>query len=139
MAEEHVVIPKERYQRMIDQLAEKKKFEQTKLEDDHKNAEDTTEPDHKEKKRRLNTPDNEKSDHTIPRSREDITEQDDNVHVFEPPGITPERLNELVNVKSKNVKKKKKQDTVAKRRKDVIKKHSRSSVQKIKRNWLKLK
>lgn len=146
MAEEHVVVPKERYQRMLDQLAEKKKLEQSEPEDDDIRAEDTAEGGTKEKVPNNPTPSHEKNDHPMPRSRDDVTTPTlDHKDTFDPPGITPQQLKEFVNVK-KNLKNKKKQEGLLKRRKKspnvlkkVNKKHSHSSLQKIKKNWLNIK
>ena len=132
MAEEHVVIPKERYQRMLAQLRELSNREH----ESHVSKQDKTidNEDNEEEK----FPENEG------RTRDDVLlENDSETIIDQPPGITPKELNNLTvkakKVKSMKVSKKKGTvDNIVKRvsrsRKTTPK--SRDIFKTIKKNWL---
>ena len=131
MAEEHVVIPKERYQRMLAQLRELSNREH----ESHVSKQDKTidNEDNEEEK----FPENEG------RTRDDVLlENNSETIIGQPPGITPKELNNLTvkakKVKSMKVSKKGTVDNIVKRvsrsRKTTPK--SRDIFKTIKKNWL---
>ncbi|NJL55210.1 hypothetical protein HC928_08500 [bacterium] len=152
MAEEHVVIPKDRYQRMLDQLAEKKQHDTAEPMEKTQNEDPITEKN--------NTDDSDVQD---ARDRDDILdefqkkeEKEENMtevgHV--PPGITREELKTLIRATKTSRKKIKKTTPQRKEKKSKIKarvivqkhsyipqrsRNSKKTIALIKKNWQSMK
>lgn len=165
MAEEHVVIPKERYQRMMDQLAGKKTQiinEEPKTRNNNFNSDDD-DADVNEDDDKWSVPSTESiydinddnSKDSTPRTREDVTSHDTkntegknvlsdkNITKLTPPGITPAELEQLAE-RAKKVKKRPKKVLTQKKgiKKTVLKKlpnknstSNKRSLALIKKHW----
>ena len=110
MAEEHIVLPRERYQRMLDQMAEKKQGSAEERDNSHQEGEKTNEQHDR------STPEDATSDSQgssdLERTRDDVKEA--GMRAVEhrdmaPPGITPGDLKKLVDTKRKKTLKTKSQ------------------------------
>ena len=153
MAEEHIVLPRERYQRMLDQLAEKKQ--------DHDQAEGSDRQQEENSASNKDTPSptdvatssSEDSSDSI-RTRDDVTGNETDRHTssdISPPGITPEELKKLVHSKqNKNVKSRPPGHSLAAKKGNISKsprsvttsktkrKMTPKSLAQIKKNWSKI-
>lgn len=166
MADEHVVLHKERYQRLLDQLSEKKKHDVVEDEKTGKNNNSHEQNTVEEKKGEhvmLSHPDDLEKQRTRddvviasqPSSMEPpaITPDELRQHVklennMEPPGVTPKELRRLIGSKNSRVKKNNKKSPQNKKlkkpemrlsSKETQKQKKRKTLNVVKKNWAVMK
>jgi len=143
MAEENVILPKERYQRLLDQI---EKYKSTQNKEIHKETKDVSttnasEPEETSLENTVNTSEREHS--PVSRTRDDVVSMESPT----PPGITPAELRALMVSEQKNKRKKKKKTTLSPRKaqsarimlsttKKPRNKTTLKNLKLVKQNWL---
>lgn len=154
MAEEHVVLHKERYQRLLDQLNEKKKHD-TIEEEEEEEEDNKANPHNPSSEQNTSVRKNSSDALSVPstqggpenqRTRDDVVFTPQSA-TPEPPGITPHELHRLVQTKNNRVKKNYKKGPQKKTLKSITpltssketKKQQKKTLNLVKKNWALMK